>query len=98
MKVKVTKLYKQPTEEKVIAYLKGQGFPDAEYKEDFLNPFPTCQQQYWKAVYENIDMCDFDRWQYFQKVIGCFLDWEAYRKIDAVFYENYIEVLEMPEK
>ena len=108
MKVKVIKKeIEQPTKEEIINYLMGQGYPDVDKRdsedrwmvEEFALPDDYEKRyQYWQAVAENIDLCDFDRWQYFENVIGCMIDWESYRKIDAVFYENDIEVLEMPEK
>ena len=106
MKVKVIKREtKQPTKEEIISYLKGQGYPDVNKPnsedrwmvEEFALPDNYEKRyQYWQAVYEDIDLCDFDRWQYFQKVIGNELSYEDYQKIDEVFYKNDIEVLEMP--
>ena len=90
-----------PTREQIVSYLKNQGYPNPDefMIEDFVLPDNYDRRfQYWQAVAENIDMCDFDRWQYFENVIGTMISWEAYRKIDKVFYENNIEVLEMPEK
>ena len=101
MKVKVKKKFTVPTREKIIDYLKGQGYPipDEFMVEDFVLPNNYERRfQYWQAVAENIDLCDFDRWQYFENVIGCMIDWESFRIINRVFYENDIEILEMPEK
>ena len=94
--MKVTVKYRKPSEKRVIEYLECMGYPDLEYKDDFLNPAKDSEQQFWQAVYENIDICDFDRWRYFQKVIGHELSWNLYRKFGKLFYENDIEVMEMP--
>ena len=99
MKVKVEKKFNIPTREQIVSYLKGQGYPmpDEWAIEDFVLPDNYERRfQYWEAVAENIDMCDFERWQHFEDVIGCLIDWESFRIIHGVFYKNDIDILEMP--
>ena len=65
--------YEVPTREEIITYLNEQGYPEPEkwMIESFVLPENYDRRfQFWKAVHDNIALCDFDRWQHFQNVIG----------------------------
>ena len=86
----------KPTREEIENYVYRNGI-DSNYVDDFLNPGEVdYPQQFWEAVRRDIDIPDFDRWRYFQHVIGHKLEFDVFKQISKIFDEHDIEILNMP--
>lgn len=98
LRVKVNPKIKPLTEKEVVDYLKRNGYPDAEFKDSFLNP-PYRAEQHIECVRNGYDLCDFDRWQQVQDLIfGNETDtmkFETALKIDSALWEENIDTMEL---
>lgn len=90
--------YTKPTYEEVEAYLKSQGHPNPEkyWIEEWLEPPLDREQQYWETIYENYNLCDFDRWMHFEDTINDIeIPWNCFIKIMDALWQEDIDILEM---
>ena len=85
-----------PTLEEAQEYLRGQGYPNAEFADNFLwgNRLER-RAQFWECVKNNYDLPDFDRWQHFQNAIGGEITYREFMKIMEILYSHDIEIMEM---
>lgn len=81
-------------------YLKGQGNPCpmreeiAEWQHNGKN-----QWQYNECILNNYDLCDFDRWQYLQQILGTTFEFKTAMEIAGSLYVNEdIDVIDLPSR
>lgn len=97
--------FHKPSREEISNYFKIQGYslddklnPIPEVVDEFLNP-PAHQNQYWEAVVNNYDLCDFDRWIKIQKTLFGdneeYISFECAMEIAHALYEENYEVLDL---
>lgn len=87
-----------PTLEEAKAYLRSQGFPEAEFADNFCTMTGKRRAQFWECVRNNYDLSDFERWQHFQNVIKGEISWDKFCKIYHILNECDIEIMEMDTK
>lgn len=93
------KKYNMPTEQEIIAYYKRNGYPktDSYDIEAFmLNSIDdNLYYQFWECIAEDYELCDFDRWIYFERRCNIEIPYSDFLKIMNVLWENDIEILEL---
>lgn len=90
--------YPAPSREEVEDYFKRNGRPDADkdWIDNFIcHPNENRREQYWEAVANNYELCEFDRWQHLQDVFNAEVPWDCFCTINNALYENDIEILEL---
>lgn len=84
-----------PTLEEAQVYLRSQGFPEAEFADNFCTMTGKRRAQFWECVRNNYDLSDFDRWQVFQDAVDGEIPWDDFCKISRILWEHGIEIIEM---
>lgn len=84
-----------PTLEEAQAYLRNQGFPEAEFADSFCTMTGKRRAQFWECVRNNYDLSDFERWQVFQDAVNGEIPWDDFCKIGRILWEHDIEIMEM---
>ena len=73
----------------------GHPAPDSDWVDEFIDPCDSRKEQYWEAVLNDYELCDFDRWQHFQDVIQTECSWKGFLSIMNTLWEEDIEILEL---
>lgn len=87
-----------PTREMIEDWFHRNGHPEP-YKgwidKFFWHPDEDRREQHWEAVMNDYELCDFDRWQHFQDVMGIECSWETFRPIMDSLWAADIEILDL---
>ena len=90
-----------PTRNEIVLYLERNGYPsyDDENKqlvEMFVLPDNYDRRfQYWEAVKNDYELCEFERWQHLEDVIKHDISFDDFMKINNILYTNDVEILDL---
>lgn len=90
--------FNAPSRGEVEAYFSRNGRPDPEtdWIENFMyHPKESRREQHWEAIANDYELCDFDRWQHLQDVMGLACSWGTFRSCNSELWEQDIEILDL---